>query len=73
MSASNNCKQPKISPIFSSEISRLVKHMVSVPSNTLSIEDSREAQVFGDLVLRDDVVCAFGLTDDEFTDLRVWC
>jgi hypothetical protein len=43
--------------------------MVSVSANTLALEDSREAQVLGYLILRNDVVCAFRLADDEFTDL----
>lgn len=43
--------------------------MVSVAANTLALKDSREAQVLGYLVLRNDVVCAFGLTNNEFTDL----
>ena len=47
--------------------------MVSVATNALALEDSREAQVLRDLVLRDDVVCAFGLTNDEFTDLDEKC
>lgn len=43
--------------------------MVSVAANTLALEYSREAQVLRNLVLRDDIVCAFGLTNNEFADL----
>ena len=43
--------------------------MIPVSTNALSLEDSREAQVLRNLVFRNYVVCAFGLTNDEFTDL----
>ena len=59
-------------PSSSSVIPRLVKHVVSMSANTLSLEDSREAQVLRHLVLRDDIVRAFRLTNDEFTDLGVY-
>lgn len=45
--------------------------MVPVSPHTLSLEDSRKAQVLWHLILRDDIICAFGLADDEFTDLGV--
>ena len=60
-------------PSCSCKIPRLVKHVVSVAANTLALENSREAQVLSDLVLRDDIVRAFGLTNDEFADLWVKC
>jgi hypothetical protein len=44
-----------------------------VAANTLALENSREAQVLSNLVLRDDIVRAFGLTNDEFADLWVKC
>jgi hypothetical protein len=47
--------------------------MVSVSANALALEDSREAQVLRYLILRDDIVRAFGLTNDEFTDLNENC
>ena len=47
--------------------------MVSVAANALALEDSREAQVLRNLILRNDVVCALGLTNDEFTDLYEKC
>lgn len=56
--------------LSSSEISRLVEHMVPVSSDTLALEDLGEAQVSRHLVLRDDIICAFRLTNDKFTNLR---
>jgi hypothetical protein len=66
---SNYYKQHSNSPTSSSIIPRLVEDMVSMSANTLALEDSREAQVLRNLVFRNDVVCAFGLANDEFTDL----
>lgn len=60
-------------PSCSCKIPRLVKHVVSVSANALALEDSREAQVLRYLILRDDIVRAFGLTNDEFTDLNENC
>lgn len=54
----------------SSIIPRLVKHMVSVSSNTLALEDGGEAQILWHLIFRDNVIRAFGLTNDEFADLE---
>lgn len=47
--------------------------MVAVSSDTLSLEDLREAQVLGYLIFGDDVVGTLGLADDEFTDLERVC
>jgi hypothetical protein len=59
-----------VSPSSSSKIPRLVKHMVSVAANTLSLEYGREAQVLRNLIFRNDIVRTFGLTDNKFTDLQ---
>jgi hypothetical protein len=40
-----------------------------VTSDTLTPEHSREAETLRNLVLRDQVVAAFRLTDDELADL----
>ena len=56
-------------PSCSSKIPRLIEDVIPMAANTLALENGREAQVFRNLILRDDVVCAFGLTDDEFADL----
>jgi len=47
----------------------LIKDMVFVASNTLSLEQVREAQTRRDLLLGDEVVPVFGLIDDELADL----
>lgn len=47
--------------------------MIAVSSDTLSLEDLREAQVLGDLVFGDDVVGTLRLANDEFTDLEKVC
>lgn len=41
--------------------------------NTLALEDLREAKVGRHLVFRDDLIRAFRLTDDKFTDLKSKC
>lgn len=45
--------------------------MVSVSPDTLALEDGREAQILGHLILRDDIIRAFGLANDELADLKV--
>lgn len=55
--------------ICSSIISRLVKDVVSVSSDTLTPEHSREAQTLRNLILRNLLVTTFRLTNDEFADL----
>lgn len=45
--------------------------MISVSPDTLALEDSREAQILGHLILRDDIIRAFGLANDEFANLGV--
>ena len=67
--STSTCASAAYLPSSSSIIPRLVEDMVSVSANTLALEDSREAQVLGYLVFRDDVVGALGLTNDELTDL----
>lgn len=58
---------------FSSKISRLVEDMVPVPSDTLALEDFGEAQVSRHLVLWNNIICAFRLTNDKFANLRSEC
>ena len=53
----------------SSIISRLVKDVVSVSSDTLTPKHSREAQTLRNLILRNLLITTFRLTDDEFADL----
>jgi hypothetical protein len=44
--------------------------MVSMPPDTLSIENCREAQVLRHLIFGDDVVGAFWLAHNKFADLE---
>jgi hypothetical protein len=44
--------------------------MIRMPSNTLPLEQRREPQPGGDLALRNHLVAAFRLINDEFTDLQ---
>ena len=53
----------------SSIISRLVKDVVSVTSDTLTPEHGREAQALRNLILRDLLIAAFRLANDELADL----
>jgi hypothetical protein len=45
--------------------------VVAVITHTLAAEHGREAVRFGYLILWDDFVAALGLTNDEFTNLKV--
>ena len=47
--------------------------MVPVSSDTLALEDLGEAQASRHLVLRDNIICAFRLTNDKFANLRSEC
>jgi hypothetical protein len=58
-----------IDPRCSSIVSRLVKDVVCMTSNTLASEHGREAQTFSNLVFRYQIVSAFRLANDEFADL----
>lgn len=53
----------------SSIISRLVKDVVSVSSDTLTPEHSREAETLRNLILGDLLITTFRLTDDKLADL----
>ena len=58
---------------YLSVVSRLVKHMIPMPSNTLASEHRGKALTFGHLLLVDALVTAFCLTNDEFTHLESYC
>lgn len=51
-------------------IPRLVKDVVAVSPNTLATENGGEAKTLGHFCFRNVLVAAFGLSDDEFTDLE---
>jgi hypothetical protein len=55
----------------SSIVSRLIEDVVSVTSDTLTPEHSREAQTLGNLILGDLIITAFRLANDEFADLQI--
>jgi hypothetical protein len=44
--------------------------VIPVASDTLSLEQVREAQARRNMILRDDVVSVLGLVDDELSDLN---
>lgn len=58
-----------IDPRCSSIVSRLVKDVVCMTSNTLASEHGREAQTLRNLVLRNQIVSALRLANDELADL----
>jgi len=69
----HNCGLYSLSTSVSSVIPRLIEDMVPVSADSLSLKNSREAQVLRHLILRDDIVRGFGLTNDEFADLGTRC
>lgn len=52
------------------EVSRLIEHMVPMPSYTLAPKQCREADILRHLILGYVFTSALGLPDDEFADLR---
>jgi hypothetical protein len=46
--------------------------MISVSSNALALKDGREAQVLRHLILRDDIIRTFRLSDDKLANLEVY-
>lgn len=54
-------------------IPRLIKNMIPMPSNTLSLEQIREPETREDLAFMDEFVSVFWLADDKFTDLCFTC
>jgi hypothetical protein len=67
-----NCRSHALWSTFLSIIPWLVKDMISVSSDTLSLEDGREVQILRHLILRDDIIRAFRLSNDKFADLGVY-
>ena len=65
--------QLQIQDICLSVVSRLVEHMILMPSNTLASEHRWKALTFGHLLLADALVTAFCLTNDELTHLESYC
>jgi hypothetical protein len=55
---------------YSSVIPRLIKNMIPMAPNTLPPEKSREPVSGRNLRFWYNLVSAFGLIDDEFTDLQ---
>jgi hypothetical protein len=49
----------------------LSKDMVSMPPDTLALEERREAQSLWDFTLGNPVVATFWFSDDELTDLKI--
>jgi hypothetical protein len=57
---------------FLSIIPWLVKDMISVSSDTLALEDGRQVQILRHLILRDDIIRAFRLSNNKFADLGLY-
>lgn len=53
-----------------SKIPRLVKDVVSMAANALASEHGWEAKAFCDFILGDEIVGAFGLANNKFSNLR---
>lgn len=51
------------------EVSGLIEHVITMTAYTLTSEQGREAQTLRDLIFRDELICALGLSDHEFANL----